>query len=116
MSAGTITAQFAPEGWLTKIEGAGDVRGSRRTGKEADDFRAERGAMELWPKVNRPRELNLKGGVQLKTQADTSGEARILQTSELLVELADGKEEEASKLKGAETLGTGDIDWWKATR
>jgi len=34
------------------------------------------GAMDVWPKVNQPRELNLKGNVQLKTQADTSGEAR----------------------------------------
>src|SRR5712692_4276670 len=115
LSAETITAQFAPEGWLTKIEGAGDVRGSRRTGKEADDFRAERGAMEMWPKVNQPRELNLKGGVQLKTQADTSGEARILQTSELLVEFAEGKKGEEGKLKRAETLGAGSIEWTDAT-
>ncbi len=57
LSAETITAQFAPEGWLTKIEGAGDVRGLRRNGKEADDFRADRGALDLWPKANEPREL-----------------------------------------------------------
>jgi lipopolysaccharide export system protein LptA len=114
LSAETITAQFAPEGWLTKIEGAGDVCGSRRTGKEADDFRAERGAMELWPKVNRPRELNLKGGVQLKTQADTSGESRMLQTSELLVKFAEGKKGEEGKLKRAETLGAGSIEWTDA--
>jgi len=114
LSAETITAQFALEGWLTRIEGAGDVRGSRRTGKEADDFRAEHGAMELWPKVNQPKELNLKGSVQLKTQADTSGEARMLQTSELLVEFADGKKGEGSKLKRAETLGAGSIEWTDA--
>jgi lipopolysaccharide export system protein LptA len=114
LSAETITAQFAPEGWLTKIEGAGDVRGSRRSGKEADDFRAERGAMEMWPKVNRPRELNLKGGVQLKTQADTSGESRMLQTSELLVKFAEGKKGEEGKLKRAETLGAGSIEWTDA--
>ncbi len=114
LSAETITARFAPGGWLTRIEGAGDVRGSRRTGKEADDFRAEHGAMELWPKVNQPKELNLKGGVQLKTQADKSGEARMLQTSELLVEFADGKKGEGNKLKRAETLGAGSIEWTDA--
>ena len=91
LSAVTITAQFSPEGWLTIIEGAGDVRGSRRTGKEVDDFRAEHGTMELWAKVNRPRQMNLKGNVQLTTQSDTSGEARMLQTRELLVQFADGK-------------------------
>ena len=99
LSAETITAQFAAEGWLTRIEGAGDVRGSRRTGKEVDDFRAEHGAMELWPKVNQPRELNLKGGVQLKTQADKSSETRMLQTSELLMEFGEGKKGEGNKAR-----------------
>ena len=114
LSAETITAQFAPAGWLTRIEGMTDVRGSRRTGKEVDDFRAERGAMELWPRVNQPRELKLRGSVQLKTQADNSGEARMLQTSELLMEFADGKKGEGSKLKRAETLGAGNIEWTDA--
>jgi hypothetical protein len=114
LSAETITAQFAPEGWLTRIEGMTDVRGSRRTGKEVDDFRAERGAMQLWPRVNQPRELKLKGSVQLKTQADNSGEARMLQTSELLMEFADGKKGEGGKLKRAETLGAGSIEWTDA--
>src|SRR5256885_14613050 len=84
LSAETITAQFTPEGWLTKIEGAGNVRGSRRTGKEVDDFRAENGAMKLWPKVNKPKELNLKGGVELKKQADVNGEVGVLQTGEMI--------------------------------
>jgi len=114
LSAETITAQFAPEGWLTRIEGAGSVRGSRRTGKETDDFLAEHGAMDVWPKVNQPRELNLKGNVQLKTQADTSGEARTLQTNELRVEFADGKKGEGSKLERAETLSAGSIEWTDA--
>ena len=115
LSAETITAQFSSAGWLTRIEGAGDVRGSRRTGKEVDDLHAERGAMELWPKVNQPRALNLKGNVQLKTQADTSREARMLETSELLVEFAVGKKGESSKLNRAETRGAGNIEWTDAT-
>ena len=114
LRAQTMTAQFAPEGWLTRIEGAGDVRGSRRTGNEIDDFRAEHGAMELWPKINQPRELNLKGSVQLKTQADKSGATRMLQTSELRLDFADEKKGEGSKLKHAETLGAGSIEWTDA--
>jgi lipopolysaccharide export system protein LptA/lipopolysaccharide export system protein LptC len=114
LSAETITAQFAPEGWLTRIEGMRDVRGSRRSGNEVDEFRAEHGAMELWPKVNQPRELNLKGNVQLKTRADKSSEARMLQTSALLMEFADRKKGEGSKLKRAETLGAGSIEWTDA--
>jgi lipopolysaccharide export system protein LptA len=114
LSAETITAQFAPEGWLTRIEGARDVRGSRRTGKEVDDFRAENGAMELWPKVNQPRELKLKGSVQLNTQPDKSGEARMLQTTELLVKFTEGKVGEGSKPRRAETMGAGSVEWTDA--
>jgi lipopolysaccharide export system protein LptA len=114
LSAETITAQFAPEGWLTRIEGAGSVRGLRRAGKEIEDFRADHGAMDLWPKVNQPRELNLKGSVLLKTQAENLGEARALQTSELLMQFADGKKGEGSKLKRAETLGAGTMEWTDA--
>jgi LPS export ABC transporter protein LptC len=111
LSAETITAQLAPEGWLTKIEGAGNLQGSRRAGKETQGFRAEHGAMELWPKENQPKELNLKGSVQLETQAEKSGEARMLQTTELLMEFADGQKGQGSKLKRAETLGAGNIEW-----
>jgi LPS export ABC transporter protein LptC len=116
LSAETISAQFAPEGWLTNIEGAGNLHGSRHSGKETQDFRAEHGAMELWPKINQPRNVNLKGSVQLKTQAENSGEARMLQTSELLVEFADEQKGQGSKLKRAETLGVGNIEWTDATR
>ena len=115
LGAETITAQFAPQGWLTKIEGAGNVCGSRRTGKETDDFRAEYGAMELWPTINQPKKMNMKGGVELKTQAGPIGESRMLKTSELLVEFADGKKGEGSRLKRAETLGAGSIEWTDTT-
>jgi len=114
LSAQTLIAQFAPEGWLTKMEGAGEVRGSRRTGKEVDDFHAERATLDLWPKINQPRTLNLKGSVALKTLADASGEERMLQTSELLLEFADRKKSEGSKLKRAETLSAGTIEWTDA--
>jgi LPS export ABC transporter protein LptC len=114
LTAETITAQFAKQGWLTRIEGVGDVRGSRRTGKEADAFSAEHGVMELWPKVNRPRALILKGNVNLETQTGTSGETRMLETSELLVEFADEKKGEGNKLKRAETLAPGSIEWTDA--
>jgi len=114
LTAETFTAQFAPEGWLTKTAAAGSVRGWRRTGKETEDFSAEQGAMELWPKVNQPREMRLKGGVMLKTQAETSREVRTLQTSELQMEFAEMKKGEGSSLKRAETMGPGTIEWTDA--
>ncbi|HKV63137.1 MAG TPA: LptA/OstA family protein [Candidatus Acidoferrum sp.] len=111
LSAETLTAQLAPEGWLTKIEAVGMLQGTRQAGKETEDFRAEQGKMELWPKINQPQELNLKGRVLLKTRAESAGETRTLQTNELQVQFADGKKGEGSKLKRAETLGAGTIEW-----
>src|SRR5258708_15266794 len=70
--------------------------------------------MGLGPKLNQARELKLKGSVQLKTQADTSGEARTLQTNELRVEFAAGKKGESSKLDRAETLSAGSMEWTDA--
>src|SRR5260370_1689730 len=54
LSAETITAQFAPQGWLTRIEGAGGVHGSPRPGKKTDDFRAKPDSMQPCPKLNSP--------------------------------------------------------------
>lgn len=111
LSGETLTAQLSPEGWLTRIEGEGNVQGSRRSGKEQEDFSAENGLLELRPKVNQAKELNLKGHVLIKTQAEKAGETRTLQTSALRVEFAEGNKGEGSKPKRAETLGKGSIEW-----
>jgi lipopolysaccharide export system protein LptA len=111
LSAEMLTAHFAPGGWLIRLEGAGGVQGLRRSGKEDDEFSAENAWLELQPKVGHPKELNLKGNVLLKTQAEHTGEARMLQTSELLVAFAEGTKGGGGKPKRAETLGAGSIEW-----
>jgi lipopolysaccharide export system protein LptA len=110
-SGETLRAHFAPEGWLTRIAGEGSVQGSRRSGKEQDDFSAENGTLELRPKVNQAKDLSLKGNVLLKTRAESLNETRTLQTNSLHVEFAEGKTDEGSKPKRAETLGKGSIEW-----
>jgi lipopolysaccharide export system protein LptA len=115
ISGERLTAHFAPEGWLTRIEGEGSVEGSRRSGKEQDDFSAENGTLELQPKVSQARDLSLKGNVLLKTHAESAGETRTLQTNALHVEFAEGKSGEGSKPKRAETLGKGSMEWTDAT-
>ena len=110
-SGETLTAYFAPEGWLTKIEGAGAVHGSQRSATESDDFSAETALLQLSPKVNEPKDLNLKGNVQLKTEAGKTGESRTLQTSALLVEFAERKKGEGSKLVRAETQARSTLEW-----
>jgi lipopolysaccharide export system protein LptA len=111
LSAETLTAYFAPEGWLTKLEGAGNVQGSRRGGKESDEFRAANASMSLRPKVSQPKEANLSGNVQINTASENSGSTRVLQTSALLVQFDEGKQAEKSKVRHAETLGAGSIEW-----
>jgi len=69
--------------------------------------------MELVAKGNQPREMNLKSKVQLKTQAEKSGEARMLQTSALLLEFADGKKTRAAT-QACGDLGAGRIEWTDA--
>jgi len=111
LSGETLTAYFAPKGWLTRIEGAGGVQGSQRSATDSDDFSAETASLELRPKVNQPKDLNLKGNVQLKTKAGKIGESRTLQTSALLVEFAERKKGQSSKLARAETQARSTLEW-----
>ncbi len=115
LRAENFTGHFAPGGWLTSIEGAGGVRGSRRGGKGDDEFAAENASLELQPKVAHPRALHLNGSVLLKTQADKTGEGRVLQTCALLVEFTEGMKGQGSTPRRAETLGAGSIEWSDAT-
>src|SRR5712692_8397784 len=110
LSGETLTAYFAPEGWLTRIEGAGGVQGSQRSATDSDDFSAETASLELRPRVNEPRDLNLKGNVQLKTAGKT-GESRTLQTDALVVEFAEREKGQSSKLVRAETQARSTLEW-----
>src|SRR5689334_11421334 len=111
LSGETLTAIFAPEGWLTRMEAAGSVKGSQQSGKDADDFTADNAFMEMYAKVNQPKELNLKGNVQLTSGMEKTGESRTLQTSALLVEFAERKKGESSVPRHAETLARGTLEW-----
>jgi len=114
VSAETLTAYLAPQGWLTKFEGAGNMQGSRLGGKEQQEFSAENGVMDLRPRANQPEKLNLKGNVLLKTRTDGTGNARTLQTTALLVEFAENGSGGSSVPKRAETLAAGTIEWTDA--
>ena len=111
LSAETLTAMFAPEGWLTKMEAAGGVTGSQQSGKDTDDFTADSAFMEMRPKANQPKELNLKGNVQLTSRMEDAGESRTLQTSALLIEFAERKKGGSSVPEHAETLARGTLEW-----
>jgi LPS export ABC transporter protein LptC len=114
LSAETLTAYFAPEGSLTKLEGTGTVQGSRRSGKEQDEFSAQNATLGLWPRASQPKDINLSGNVLMKTLAENTGPTRLLQTNALRIEFSGGGREEKSKPQRAETLGAGSIEWTDA--
>jgi len=110
VTAKTLTGYFAPEGWLTRMEGQGAVQGLNSSAKETEEFSADSASMELLPKVSLPRSLSLAGNVVLKTKAASGGESRMLQTNELLAEFTEN-ETRKSQLKRAVTLAKGILEW-----
>ena len=114
LSAETLTAHFAPEGWLTSLEGSGNVQGSRSGAAESDEFTSQNASLELQPRVNQPRLAKLTGNVVVRTSASSSSQQRTLQTSELVVDFAADAKGEPSKPRHAETLSTGSIEWTDA--
>ena len=114
LEADTLTAYFSPEGWLSKLDAAGAVRGNRNGLVEQDQASADSGTLDLWPRVSQPKELNLSGSVLLKTLQNNTGESRQLQTSAFRMEFSGGKEHEANKPQRAETLAAGTMEWTDA--
>src|SRR5277367_2103054 len=111
IDADKMTAQFAPEGWVTRLDGAGSVHGTRQGQQENDEFHADAASLDLWPKVNKAKEMNLNGGVFLKTRMNKSDESRTLRTGALRMEFSEGTEHQAAKPLSAETLTAGSMEW-----
>jgi lipopolysaccharide export system protein LptA len=113
LSANILTAWFDPDGWLKKLDAAGSVDGSRKSGVEDDEFTAANSSVVLWPEISEPRQINMDGGVVIKTSAK-NGQARRLETDKLRMDFTEGKDDRASQPKRAETLAAGTIQWMDA--
>jgi lipopolysaccharide export system protein LptA len=111
LDADMLTAHFAPEGWITKLDASGTVHGFRSGAAESDEMNADSGTLGLWPRFNQPKELNLTGSVTVKTKLEKTGDARTLQTSALRMEFSGGQELQPSKPRKAETLAAGIMEW-----
>ena len=111
LDADALTAHFAPEGWIAKLDASGAVHGLRSGGVETDEMRADAGTLDLWPRFNQPKELNLSGSVTLKTQLEKTGDSRTLQTAAFRMEFSGGGERQPSKPLKAETLAAGVMEW-----
>ena len=110
LSANVITAWFHPEGWLKKLDAAGNVEGSRKSRVEDDEFTAANSAVELWPEISEPKQINMSGNVAIKTSAK-NGQARLLETDKLRLDFTEGRDDRPSQPKRAETLAVGKIQW-----
>src|SRR5277367_1761095 len=111
IDADNMTAVFAPEGWVTRLDGTGSVHGTRRGALEDDEFHSDAASLDLWPKLNRAREMNLNGGVFLKTRMSKGGESRTLSTGALRMEFSEGIDHQGGKATSAETLTAGSMEW-----
>ncbi|HMD09249.1 MAG TPA: LPS export ABC transporter periplasmic protein LptC [Candidatus Acidoferrum sp.] len=114
IDADKMTAQMAPEGWVTRMDATGSVHGVRHGKEEADEVHADAGTLDLWPRLNRAKEMNLNGGVLLKTHMAKSGDTRTLQTDAFRMEFSEGKEGQPGKPTIAETLTAGSMEWTDA--
>ncbi|HYL63972.1 MAG TPA: LPS export ABC transporter periplasmic protein LptC [Candidatus Methylomirabilis sp.] len=111
IDAEKLTALFAPEGWVARLDASGNVRGFRRAEEEDDEFHADATSLDLWPRVNQAKELNLSGGVLLKTSMNKTGDTRVLQTGALRIEFSEGKDGRSDRPTNAETLTAGSMEW-----
>src|ERR1700686_712323 len=113
LTANVLTAWFDQDGGLKRLDAAGKVEGSRKTGAEDEEFTAENSSVELWPEISQPKLINMDGGVILKTSAKT-GQIRMLQTDKARMEFTEGSDDKPSQPKRAETLAAGTIQWTDA--
>lgn len=109
--ADTLTALFAPEGWVSGLEASGGVTGKLESTAETDELSAENANVEMWPRVNEPKTLGLSGHVDVKTRMAQSGDVRSLQTSAFRMQFSEGNAGRASHAVKAETLSAGTMEW-----
>ncbi len=107
LKAEKLTCNLVPERWIRTMEAEGNVQGSSPSGM----FQAEHGDMEMWPRVNQPKLVTLRGNVFMQAQDARTGNSRNLRTNALQLAFQEGPEGKASELQHAETLEHGTTEW-----
>ncbi len=111
LQAETLSSYFAPEGWISKVKAEERVRGSGALG----GLNAERGELEMYPRVNEAKLLTLRGNVQMDTRDAKSGATRTLKTNAMQLSFAGGEPGKPSRITHGETLEHGAMEWTDAT-
>lgn len=107
LHADQLTAELAPEGWTRNILAEGNLDGTSPNGT----LRAERGEMEMWPRVNLAKVLTLRGNVHVDAKDPKTGLSRVVTTSVLQLNFSGGKPGEPNRVQHAETLERGTMEW-----
>lgn len=110
LQAQKLTAKLSPQGWVTTILADGDVRGSSPSG----NLRAAQAEMEMWPGLNQAKELTLHGDVRIDARDPKTSLARNIVSNALRLEFRGGKAGEPNRVRQAETLERGSIEWLDA--
>jgi lipopolysaccharide export system protein LptA len=107
LTADKLTTKFAPEGWIRTVLADGNVHGTSASGV----LQAEKGEMEMWPRLNQAKLVTFHGNVQATTQDAKSGTSRHLTTNALRLDFSGGQPGQSSRVQHAETLERGTLDW-----
>jgi lipopolysaccharide export system protein LptA len=107
LRADQMQADLTIEGWVRVVEAQGNLQGSSAEG----EMQADKGEVEMWPKVNQARLVTLHGNVRLDGHDQKTGLPRKLRTNALQMIFSGGKPEERSQLQHAETLERGTMEW-----
>jgi lipopolysaccharide export system protein LptA/lipopolysaccharide export system protein LptC len=111
LSADTLMAEFAPEGWLVNLNAVGRVHGSGAAPGKLDNATADSGTVDFWPLLNQPREIRLIGSVVVEAQTTKSGDSRTLHTDAFRLGFRKAEQGVNGKVEKAETLAPGSIEW-----
>ncbi len=111
LEAERLTARFAPEGWVSKLEASGSFHAVRKSAAETEDARADSGVLQLWPRISQPEDLMLTGNVHLQTSAAQTADSRVLETTALHMIFRSASKGTSGQLEHAETLAPGSIEW-----
>jgi lipopolysaccharide export system protein LptA len=111
LDADVLTAYFAAGGDVAKVEASGKVHGWRDSATEKNEMTAEKGIVDLWPKVGQPKLMNLSGNVVVRTEIAKAESVRVLRTQVLQMKFGEARLRQPSKLEKAETLSAGTVEW-----
>ncbi len=109
LSADRLVALFNPQGWLERIEAAGNVRGNSSGPSGEDHLEAQQLDAEMLPKQNQPRLLTATGGV--KAQSKRRGESQRLETATLRLYFSPGSNPGRQRLDHADSFAPAMLEW-----